>query len=627
MAARFWVAGTGSFSDNTNHWSATSGGAPNASKPGVSDDTTWDAASGGGTCTFDEAVSVISITCGAFTGTINTNGRAVAVTGAFSITGTGVRTLTLGASAITQTGATAKWDSGVTTNLTFNAGTSSIVLTSGYTSSTNTFLSEALTFYDVTIYVQSGVSTAASPANSTFHNLTISQLGNTSTFFMSPSTITVNGVLTATGVSATARLQWLSDNSGSARLIVCNGSAVVSNVNFSDMTVSGTAAPISGTSIGDQGRNSGITCTPAATRYWVHDGTASYNFFNGGRWSATSGGAVGASDPLPQDLARFDALSFPATGKTVVLTWAGNNAPSLPAMDFTGATNSPTISQPVTRSNLFGSLTLISAMTWSIVSRVDILGRGDTITITSAGKSFSSTNGVIVIVVGGVCTLADAFNSGLTLTHTHGALTAASDVTMTAFSSSVTTTRALNMGPGTWLLTGTGTVWNMATTTGLTLTPGTSTIKVNDASATAKTFSGGGKTYNDIWLAGAGTGTFDFVGANTFRMLRATEPPHTLRFTAGTTTTVSSFAVNGTSGNLMTLSGITAATWTIALGAARPAYLSITNSTVSPATVTTNSTNGGSNSGWTFSALPTGAVGAGVATGVVSYEDSYAVVS
>ncbi len=36
--ARHWVGGTGVYSDNTNHWSATSGGAPGASKPGAGDD-------------------------------------------------------------------------------------------------------------------------------------------------------------------------------------------------------------------------------------------------------------------------------------------------------------------------------------------------------------------------------------------------------------------------------------------------------------------------------------------------------------------------------------------------------------------------------------------------------------
>ena len=45
MADRFWVGDTGNWSDNTNHWSASSGGAPNASKPTSSDNVIFDASS------------------------------------------------------------------------------------------------------------------------------------------------------------------------------------------------------------------------------------------------------------------------------------------------------------------------------------------------------------------------------------------------------------------------------------------------------------------------------------------------------------------------------------------------------------------------------------------------------
>lgn len=43
---RFWVAGSGNWSDNTNHWSASSGGAPGASLPVSTDDVFFDTHSG-----------------------------------------------------------------------------------------------------------------------------------------------------------------------------------------------------------------------------------------------------------------------------------------------------------------------------------------------------------------------------------------------------------------------------------------------------------------------------------------------------------------------------------------------------------------------------------------------------
>jgi len=57
MADRFWVGDGGNWSDNTNHWSASSGGAPNASKPTSSDNVYFDANSfstGSQTVTIDE---------------------------------------------------------------------------------------------------------------------------------------------------------------------------------------------------------------------------------------------------------------------------------------------------------------------------------------------------------------------------------------------------------------------------------------------------------------------------------------------------------------------------------------------------------------------------------------------
>jgi hypothetical protein len=59
-ANRYWVGGTGNVSDNTNHWSASSGGAPGASKPGASDWGIIDSNSDTGSAfviTWDEATT------------------------------------------------------------------------------------------------------------------------------------------------------------------------------------------------------------------------------------------------------------------------------------------------------------------------------------------------------------------------------------------------------------------------------------------------------------------------------------------------------------------------------------------------------------------------------------------
>lgn len=54
MANRYWVGGSGNWSDNTNHWSDSSGGSPGASLPTSSDDVFIDAKSGTGTLTIND---------------------------------------------------------------------------------------------------------------------------------------------------------------------------------------------------------------------------------------------------------------------------------------------------------------------------------------------------------------------------------------------------------------------------------------------------------------------------------------------------------------------------------------------------------------------------------------------
>lgn len=64
MANRFWVGQTGIWSDNANHWSASDGGAPNASKPTSSDNVYFTANSFNGasqTVTVDEASNCLDI--------------------------------------------------------------------------------------------------------------------------------------------------------------------------------------------------------------------------------------------------------------------------------------------------------------------------------------------------------------------------------------------------------------------------------------------------------------------------------------------------------------------------------------------------------------------------------------
>lgn len=173
MASRFWVGGTGTWDvATTTHWSTTSGGAGGASVPLSTDDVTFDAASGGGTVTPNYDFNVHSITMGAFTGTLDFSANNNSPTiDQFFANGTGVRTLNLGSGTFIITSSVVTgWNISTTTNLTFNAGTSTIKFTQTG-SGENDFLGGSLTYNN--LWFARGASTGINKitGSNTFNNL------------------------------------------------------------------------------------------------------------------------------------------------------------------------------------------------------------------------------------------------------------------------------------------------------------------------------------------------------------------------------------------------------------------------------------------------------------------------
>lgn len=334
-----------------------------------------------------------------------------------------------------------------------------------------------------------------------------------------------------------------------------------------------------------------------ADRYWV-GGTANWDSTAGTKWAATSGGTGGASVPTSADDVFFTSLS---TGTcTVVLGNTG--AKSINCTGFTGGLAGTSAIA------VAGSITLDAGMTYTFIGTITLTGTG---TLTTAGQTVGA---ITVNGVGITVTLGDDLTMGSVraLTLTNGTFDANNkNVSAGSFVSSNTTVRTLNMGSGTWSLANTGFVWNCATSTNLTINPSTSTIIATNTTVSARTFAGGGKVYNNLVIGGTtGTSTFNFTGSNTFNTISSTKTvAHTILFTASTTTTVTNFTVSGTSGNVVTIGSVTAASHTLAKaggGTITVDYASISRSTATPATTwyATNSTDGGNNSGWTFGSAP-----------------------
>jgi len=247
-------------------------------------------------------------------------------------------------------------------------------------------------------------------------------------------------------------------------------------------------------------------------RYWV-GGTASWDGTAGTKWSATSGGAGGASVPTTADDVFFDAGSNTGAAITVTIATGNTGARSI---NCTGFTRTITGTAAIT---VAGSVTLVAAMTYTHTGTMTFTGTG---TLTTAGKAFSA---VTVDGAGITLTLGDALNiSARTVTVTQGTFTTNNfSVSAAVLTSSNTNTRTINFGSSTVTLSGSGTAFNFTTTTNLTFNAGTSQINL---SGTTPTFQGGGQTFNNLSFTGttAVTSFGSVLGANTFANLTFAAP-------------------------------------------------------------------------------------------------------
>ena len=541
-------------------------------------------------------------------GSLDTNSQTVSC-GTFASGVGNTRSLTLGTTVLTVTGNTS-FSLAAASNLTLSAASSTITLSG----STVSFLAAStnggpLAFGTVNI-TGAGVAVYQGHASNTFVNFNRTGTAvKTDGLSLASDLGAVSGTLTLAGNSATNRLHVKSNTIGTARTITNNGTLTASHLDLQDITGAGSTAwsisAITGLS-GDCGGNSNITFTTAQDNYWVAD-TGSWS--DSSKWKLSDHSTAGRV-PLPQDGVRFDASSFTTGSRTVTLDMPRGGK----AINWTGATNTPTFASS-TSPTIYGSITLIAAMNVTSANQW-ILEPRTSVTLTTAG--ISQPHATTMQGPGGTVTLLDAYVSTAALTLIGGTFDAATfAVTATAFSITASSTRSIQMGTGTWTATGTGTIWNAATTTGLTFNAGTSTIAITDASGTNKTFAGGGLTYYNVTITTGGAGKVIYTGSNTFRKLAVTGGgTKTINFTAGTTTTLTTTSPDdaffvGAASNLITLDTDTGAgVFTLSKSAGRIVsdYLHLTRSAATGGAAWyagANSTNNGSNTGWVFSAPPT----------------------
>jgi len=618
MATRYWVGGGSSANWNATgptNWGTASNTQDDASVPGASDDVIFD---GVGTGASNSTLSAdITINSLDMTGYVNmlTHNSGVTLThdsgGVFTFAAG--MTYTLGSPTTASLGFTGT--SGTTTitaagktvgTIIFNGAGGTFQLQDTLTTSGSITRSAGTFDANSQTVVLAGTTPSlfgSFTGTSSFANLTrTGTAAKTDTLSMNNS-VTVTGTLTINGNSSTNRVLVQSSTLGTARTITA-ATVSVTNADFRDITGAGAGSwnlsAITGLS-GDCGGNSGITFTTGATQYWV-GGTG--NWSTAAEWGTSSGGS-GGRVPLPQDDVVFDANSFSAGSQTATLDMprAGKS------IDWTGVTNTPAWAKTTT-TTIYGSVTMVSGMTNSGTTVFIFEGRGS-FTLTSAGQAWS--NPFSIQMVAGTLTLQDALtvNSSANTSLFNGTFNANNfNVSVPVFIITGSATRTLTMGSGTWTISGTATVWSAATITGLTFNKDTSTIVVSNTTATAKTFAGGGLIYNNVTFSGD---NITVTGSNTFATMAVNNAGLTngLKLTDGTTQTVTGFTTNGSVGNLAKLLSTAGAAATISKssGTVSIDYMSIEDSTATGGATWyagANSTNVGGNTGWIFTAPPSG---------------------
>jgi hypothetical protein len=303
-----------------------------------------------------------------------------------------------------------------------------------------------------------------------------------------------------------------------------------------------------------------------------------------GGWSNTSGGASNGAIPDQTIDVIFDVNSGSAR------TINNNGAPACRSINTTGA----------------AQMTFSTSQQVLVSANITGCHSGTSISYVASPASVSlTTGGVVVNAIGVNVSTTLVLQDDLTMTGTLTLGTSNSNVdannkNVTLPSVLVQFSQNVTMGSGTWTLTGVGTVWDNSSSG--TFSAGTSTIKITDTSASAKTIAGASKTYYNVWHAGAGD--LVFPTTMTVNNIKANAGA-SLVLPATNTLTVASVTLDGTGAPISIKSSTSGTSATLAKsggGTAYVDYCSIKDIAASPASTfyARNSTNVSGNTNWTF---------------------------
>lgn len=533
LAGTVWSAtGAITFNATTTGKTVTTNGAT------ITGAVTFNGAGGGwtlGSSLTLGSVATLAILAGTFD-TSSTGNYSVSC-GIFQSNGALTRTINLNASTITTgvgvgSGTVVNMSN---TGITFNAGTSTI--TYSQNGGSITFAGAGLTYYNLSITNAVTVSTPSLITGSnTFNNFSVTARSNAGVNTVSfDAKQIINGTLSTNGTAGNRRISFGSNYYGISVDLAVNSAPSLTDADFRGIYVTGTAAPISGTRIGNRGECKGITFSTPKTVYWNLAGS---QLWAANGWAATSTGSPSTDYfPLPQDTATFTNAGS-VTGTITLESTIGYAS----NVDMSGRTSAMTLAVSGA-TTAYGNWTNGSGTTISGTSTLTFSG-GGTQTITSAGKTFTCP--ITIDTYGGTVQLADALNIGANaLTVTNGTFdTKNFNITANQLTSNNSNVRAISLGSSTVALTISNAFSiNIATTTNLTFNAGTSQINLTATAASG--ISTAGLTFYNVASTqpSATVKTTTITGTNTFNNLSFSSPTttaiHTVTFSANQT-------INGT---------------------------------------------------------------------------------
>lgn len=374
----------------------------------------------GGTWTFQSAPATGNATTITLTnGNLNVNGNNLN-TYIISSSNSNTRSLTMGTMTWTVGSGNSGtfWEMSNSSGMTLSAANCTQTIS---TTSTNITLNLGGLTYGT--LQQTALTTGTTTINgaNTFGTLTLSMAGTTKTTLSGYSlggNQTVTGTFTAAGNSAILRNYIRSDTIGTPRTISA-GTFTVTHTDLRDITKAGAGSgdfsALTTNANGDAGGNTGFTFTAPKNCYLKVNANANWSASN---WYTTSGGstAIVPAVPLIHDTAIIDANASFSTSRTIT----NSDQPRMPAMNWTGAPNTPAFASGSSAWEHYGSMTLISGMTHTGSGTMSFCGRG-AFTLDGGGLTWPTSSAITVnCASGNSLSLGSNFASNSTISVTSG---------------------------------------------------------------------------------------------------------------------------------------------------------------------------------------------------------------